>query len=36
MKIRAKNGRDTYVGPMSARKRKRLLAKAARRRNRKR
>lgn len=34
MKVRAKNGRDSYVGPMSKRKRLRLLAKAARKRNR--
>jgi hypothetical protein len=36
MKIRAKYGRDTYHGPMSERKRKRLLAKAARKKNRRR
>jgi hypothetical protein len=35
MKIRAKNGRNSYTGPMSARKRKRLIAKMARKRNRK-
>jgi hypothetical protein len=35
MKLRAKNGRNSYTGPMPARKRKRLMAKLARKANRK-
>jgi len=34
LKVRARNGRDTYVGPMNKRKRLRLIAKASRKANR--